>query len=240
MNIPYCEGYTSVFALENDGEWILVDFAASDDDGKRYIIPAIEEMCFIPRIMLCTHMHEDHSGGIKILADKFKTAEIAAFSRNLNLDGANVHYLTDGEVFSGRYKILNLPGHTDDSAAVLDMKNNILLSSDCLQGKGIATYGANIDNAEAYLNTIKKISELELNGIIASHEYEPFGSAIFGKNNVKEYIGVCTDVIKEIISVAAENINASPEEIAAIYNSDKSRLPIGAWTVEGALGYLKK
>lgn len=236
MNIPYQDGYTSVLALENGGKWMLVDFAAKDKDGKGYIIPAINELGFAPDVLLCTHIHEDHSGGIKILADAFPKAEIAAFSHEFKAH--KIHYLTDGEAFFGRYKVLHLPGHTDDSVGILDMKNNILLSSDCLLGRGIAIYGPGLDNPGVYLDTLKRVSELGLSGIVAAHDYEPFGGEIFG-DKVNEYINICAEVARAILAVALENPDADPKTITEIYNSDKSRLPIGEWTAEGAVKYLK-
>lgn len=239
MNIPFEDGYTSVFALENDGRWILLDFAATDEDGKRFIIPQVNKLNFVPEYLMCTHMHEDHCGAINILANVFPKAKIAAFSEKIAPKGKSAHCVKDGEIFFDRYKIISLAGHTDDSIGVLDLKNNILLCADALQQKGIAQYGANIDNTKEYVKTIEKVLKMDLSGIIASHEYEPFGSAVFGKKAVLECVALCSDVLNDIISVVSENINLSAQQITNIYNSKKEHLPIGVWTVRGVIDYLK-
>lgn len=190
LNIPYDDGFTSIFALENCKEWMVVDFGATDYDGKFYIISAIKKMGFVPKYLVCSHIHEDHSGGLKIIAKEFPKAEIWTFSRDLKIE-KNINYLTDEQIFLERYKFLSLKGHTDCSCGILDMKNNVLLSFDCLQGIGIGKYSPNIDNASEYEKTLKKILSLNLDGIVASHEYEPFGSVAFGKEEVFEYIDAC-------------------------------------------------
>lgn len=234
MNIPFDDGFTSVFVLENDGKRMLLDFAACDSDGAEYIIPAMEKSQFIPEYLVCTHNHEDHSGGIKIIVETYKDAEIAAFSNISGIDFEKVRRLEENDILLDRYKVISLSGHTADSIGLLDIKNNILLTADALQGEGIATYGPNLDNACEYLKTLKKISELKPDGIIMSHEYEPFGSVVWGGETVKEYLRICFDAVNKIILKTEENPDCTPREIADMYNSENFR-KIGEWTVRGII-----
>lgn len=238
LNIPFEDGFTSVFALENDGRYILVDFAASDYDSDRYIIPAIKELNFTPEYLLCTHIHNDHCGGINHLAEEYKNAKIMAFSEDFKVENRKVHLLSDGEVLLERYEILNLKGHTNDSAGILDTKQGILLCADSLQGKGIGRYGTNIENPEGYINTLKRVSELDLNGIIASHDYEPCGSTAFGKTAVSDYIAASAEELDYITSIIKSHPTADAEEIAAICNSVKSRPRISPWCTHNIIDYL--
>lgn len=237
LNIPYDDGFTSIFALENCKEWMLVDFGATDYDGKFYIIPAIKKIGFVPKYLVCSHIHEDHSGGLKIIAKEFPKAEIWTFSHDLKIE-KSINYLADEKIFLERYKFFSLKGHTDCSCGILDMKNNVLLSFDCLQGIGIGKYSPNIDNANEYEKTLKKILSLNLDGIVASHEYEPFGSVAFGKEEVFEYIDTCRKAFEKICFVVKENFNKTSKEIADIYNFGKNNLLLGEWMIESFKKYL--
>lgn len=240
MNIPYQDGFTSVFALENGGRWILADFGASDSDGEKYIIPAVRQIGFVPEILLCSHIHEDHSGGIKIIANEFPNAVISAYPKYFKLDGASVHYVSDGEILLDRYKVVDMRGHTGDSIGILDTQNAVLLTFDALQGYGIEAYGANVDNAEEYVKTLKRVSKMSLNGIIASHEFEPFGSTAFGREAVEKYISASMSEFERIIRIAEENAGMTAEEITSLCNAGREKLLVGTWTVKSVMEYAEK
>lgn len=240
LNIPYSDGFTSVFALENKGKMIIVDSAANDSDVKNYILPAISEIQLFPEYILCSHMHEDHFGGMDSLSNVFENAEIMVFSHNFKLKKRKIHYLFDGEILLDRYKIINMPGHTDDSIGIIDLENNILLSFDSLQGKGIFKYGINIENIEKYIDTLNKVSELNIDGIISSHDYEPFGSIVFGKEKVNEYIDVCLEAVNDLISIVQNNPDLNSKKITELYNSQKKYLLIDEWVIKNVIEYLSK
>lgn len=240
LSIPFEDGFTSVFVLQNEGRQILMDFASCEEDGRDRIIPALKFHDFCPDYMVCTHNHIDHAGSIRTLTEAFPQAELIMLSQSFTLEGKNIHRPADGELLLNRYRILTLGGHTQDSAGILDTETNILLCSDCLQGDGSGKYGTNIEDTAAYINTLKKISDLDLDGIIASHTYEPVGDCAFGKDEVKRYINASKSALDRIIDTIKNNPAASVDELADIYNTSHGGISIvSGWTFKNVLEYLK-
>lgn len=230
LKIPFENIYTSVFALENNGRYIIFDSASGDDDSYNYIIPAIKEMGFYPEYLICSHTHSDHSGGINALSKSFPNASVMAFSDQIKPIGKELYSLTDGEILLDRYKILNLKGHSDDSAGILDIEENILISADCLQLYGITKYGTGVAMPAEYMNTLDRVRALGLNGLITSHEYVPLGSLAFGNESVIKYLDTCADAVRLIVNTIKQNSAASAEELSKIYTSEHKDLPtVNAW-----------
>lgn len=72
LKVPFDELYTSVFLVEDENNFILVDCATTPLDVDEYIVPALVE--FLPSIeslknVVITHKHADHSGGTEKLSD---------------------------------------------------------------------------------------------------------------------------------------------------------------------------
>lgn len=236
MNIPFEDGFTSVFVLEENGKYLLLDAAATDDDSRNYIIPALEKLGISPEYIICSHLHPDHFGGIRLLADTYTGAKISVYDKNYTLTGKEIHFLSDGELFLERYKIICLKGHTDDSVGILDLKTNVLLTADAMQLYGSGRYGTGLALPGEYIKTLEKAKSLNLHGLIASHEYEPLGSTAFGADEINKYIDTCREALDLIVKTITDNPSAAPEKIAEIYNSTYPVLPtISGWTVENVI-----
>lgn len=236
MNIPFEDGFTSVFVLEENGKYLLMDAAATDDDSKNYIIPALKEYGFLPEYIICSHLHPDHFGGIGLLADTFTDAKISVYEQNYTLGKRKIHRLSDSEILLTRYKILCLKGHTEDSIGILDLKTNVLITADALQLYGSGRYGTGLAVPGEYIKTLEKVKSLSLNGLIASHEYEPLGSTAIGTDEINKYVDTCREALDLIVKTINENKSSSPEEIASIYNSEYPALPtIDGWTVTNVI-----
>lgn len=236
MNIPFEDGFTSVFVLVNNGRCFLLDAAATDDDSKNYIIPSLNECGFSPEYIVCSHLHPDHFGGIQLLADTFRSAKISVFDKNYTLGDKEIFYLSDGDVLLDRYKILSLKGHTGDSIGILDLNCGVLLTADALQLYGSGRYGTGLELPGEYIKTLESVKNLNLSGLIASHEYEPLGSTAFGTDEINKYIDTCREALDLIVKTVNDNPSAAPAEIAEIYNQTYPTLPtINGWTVENIL-----
>lgn len=236
MNIPFEDGFTSVFVLVNDGRCFLLDAAATDDDSRDYIIPALNNHGFSPDYIVCSHLHPDHFGGIQLLADTFYDAKISVLDKSYKLGNKEIFYLTDGDVLLGRYKILSLKGHTGDSIGILDLTYGILLTADALQLYGSGRYGTGLELPGEYIKTLENVKKLNLSGLIASHEYEPLGSTAFGADEINKYINTCRDALDLIVKTVNDNPSAAPAKIAEFYNNAYPTLPtISDWTAENVL-----
>ncbi len=188
VRIPYENVYTSVFLLTYKKECLLIDGGASATDAENYVLPALRGAGMRPMMILRSHCHGDHSGGVQRIAEEYGI-KIGLMEDDFPKNG-NFVRLYDGEILLNRFQLLNLKGHTDECLAVLDLKTKTLLSFDCLQMGGLDKYGATFTDKAAYLHTVGRVRRLRLRRIIASHDFEPFGFDV-GKERIIECLNVC-------------------------------------------------
>ncbi len=188
--VPFEEIYTSVFLLQFQAGCILLDGAASDEDAENYVLPALEKVNAQPQMIVRSHNHGDHSGGVARIAKAFPDAKIGLMEDDFPNDGRYIR-LYDGDVLLDRFQVLNLRGHTDDCLALLDIKTNTLISGDCLQGGGIGKYGVSFTDVAAYLQSVERVKNLKVDRIVASHEFAPYGFFAEGIQMVNTYLNEC-------------------------------------------------
>lgn len=179
LRIPFEDLYTSVFLIQADMGYVLVDCATNAEAVDQWVEPALNNLGIAFSDLTCvvvTHGHSDHVGGLEyILRKKPGMKVIRAFSS-----------MTDLEIYP-------MSGHTIDCIGVLDLRTGTLISADGLQGAGIGRYHCSLESKEDYLRMIEKIEQDErIQNILFSHAYEPWGiDSIFGRNNVKKVLQVC-------------------------------------------------
>lgn len=233
LKVPFEDLYTAVFLFESKGKYLLFDTATTASDVTECILPALEAMSAFPEYLVCSHLHEDHAGGLSSLAKAFPDSAVAVFSQNYTLDGRTVHYLSDGERLLERFCVVHLPGHTEDSIALYDTVDRVLVTADCLQLYGVSRYGTGVTRPADYRDSLARVRALSPEVIIASHEYVPYGSVARGAQE----IGHCLDACEAALSLAEGLIDQFPacscEELAAHYKMAHPQLPpVGAWTFD--------
>ncbi|MBO5281407.1 MAG: MBL fold metallo-hydrolase [Clostridia bacterium] len=235
LKVPFENIFTSVFALVEDNKCILLDSGCNERDVNQIIIPALDAAGFVPQMMICSHLHSDHSGGMQALLKAFPKAKAGLFARNKYFDGETIH-LSDGGLLSNRFRVLNLKGHTDDCLAVLDEKTSTLLSFDCLQLFGVGRYGTAFSDCAEYLKTLERVRDMRLEHIIASHEYVPCGSVANGQKEVNEYLDQCEKAVACVRNFAEEHADLGFDETARLYNAASPLLPpIGATLISSII-----
>lgn len=192
--IPFENITTTVYVYEYEQEVAIVDSANSSLDVDKYILPTLHELN-IPfervKLLLLTHDHGDHCGGLKRLAEVFTEAAIGT-SFDISLPGRVE--LSDGRFVLGSLMAVLLPGHTSSSFGFYDVNTKTLLSGDCLQLDGIGKYRSGISDVEKYINSVNKLKSMDIKRIVAAHEYEPFGSIAEGKSAVEQYLNECIKI----------------------------------------------
>ena len=192
--IPFeSEITTTIYIVvhESDKKVILIDSASYPTDAREFILPAIKAIGADPEkaeILVITHSHKDHFGGAKALLEALPNLKPRA---SFLIEHPAFEYLGDGDIIAERLKVVSLPGHTKNSIALYDLKTKTLLSADCLQLKGVGKYRNGIAFPALYRESIEKLKKMDIERIVAAHEYDPLGSVAEGKEFVLKYLNEC-------------------------------------------------
>lgn len=191
VRIPFEDLTTTVYFYVCEQGVAIIDSATYSSDVDNYIIPAIGEIGVKReevKYLLLTHDHSDHMGGLNRLSEVFTDAVCGA---SFGLDLPNRIDLVDGNIVLGSLMSVYLPGHTNHSFGFYDIKTKTLLSGDCLQLSGVGKYRDGIWDKNLYINSVNKLKNMEIERIVASHEYDPLGSIAEGKMQVIRYLDEC-------------------------------------------------
>lgn len=197
LYVPFEDIATAVFFAVYDGGTVIIDTATYPQDADNYIIPALAELGIdreAVKYMALTHKHGDHAGGASRLSELLPWACILSPEPK---KGVSSVQLNDGEVLLGGMRAICLAGHTDRSFGFYDIKTRTLFSGDCLQLGGIGRYTNGIKYPELYLASVEKLRGMDIERIVASHEYVPLGSTAEGKKAVKIYLDTCEDIARK-------------------------------------------
>ena len=163
LRVPFEDLYTSVFLLESEGGYALVDCATTDTDVDGVIRPALlaRGLDFSDiRYLILTHRHGDHAGGRARILEHNPGVAVICGMQELPLSD---------------FALYALPGHTLDMIGVLELGSGTLISGDGLQGEGVGKYRMSLESKDAYLETIGKIrGDVRVKSILFSHAYEPW------------------------------------------------------------------
>lgn len=161
-----------VMTLEGTNTWVLrapgspeaviVD-PGPDDDAH---IARIAELGRIP-LVLISHKHEDHTGGIDKLVAATGAVVRAVGSGFLRGIGGP---LTDGEVIEAaglRITVMATPGHTADSLSfVLD---DAVLTADTVLGRGTTVIDTEDGSLRDYLESLRRLQGLGGRAVLPGH-----------------------------------------------------------------------
>jgi len=248
LTMPYKDIYTTVYTVRTDAGVLLFDAASTDRDTESYIIPMLEELKISREELKCvfiSHDHRDHSGGLLRLISEFP--DITVLSRKERIKqlckGVNVVSLCDGESFMDVLKLVSIPGHTDDSAAVFDTRTNTMITGDSLQVYGIfgsEEWGSNINLTSEYLEAIKKLRKMEIDNIYSAHDYHPYGFKAEGRDAVRKFIDGSEEPIIKILELIKNNPELDDLAIHDLYKNSDKVPPVKPAVITAARKSLKK
>ncbi len=226
IEIPFDGIYTCCFLLTSGDDCIILDSGSCSEDAEQYIIPQIKALGLIPKYIVASHFHGDHDGGMGALRAAYPGAIFSSFVKN----GNGAYCFSDGEILFCRYQMLNLKGHCEESLGVVDLHTKTLFSCDSLQLCGITKYGTGLDSVSQYKQTIQRVRGLDLDMIMTSHEYFPFGSTAKGED-VPKYLDRCIQAIEDIKDFALLHKDKSNDEIATLFGVEHPDYPTIYWKI---------
>lgn len=212
ITLPYKDIFTTVYTVKTDKGVLLFDAASYDTDLEQYIQPMLEELGITAeelKYIFISHNHGDHAGGLRPIIERYPNAVILSRSPKLAQTYAEyqVEAREDGDTVLDVLQIVTIPGHTKDSAAILDKRTNTLISGDCLQLYGIFgsdDWASNITYPALHLEALAKLRTMEIENIYTAHDYHPYGFKHEGKEAVAKVIVACEEPLT-LVKILIEN-----------------------------------
>ncbi len=224
FKVPYKDIFVGIYILRHPDGVILFDAAGEDADVDDYIVPALAQLGISAEELthiFISHNHKDHAGGLRRAHELFPNAVIVSGSAALKAQYPNVLPPVDGQLLTKDLQIITVPGHSADSAALLDLRTNTLVSGDCLQSYGIYGSGAwygNVRLPKAHYEAIEKLRKYPIETIATAHDYHPCGMLSFGKQAVTERLDSCIGALERIREFINANPDLDDEQIAGLSN----------------------
>ena len=225
IEIPFEDIYTTVFLVRTGGGWLLFDTATFPEDMDQYVFPALEQLGAQLKYVFISHNHRDHAGGLARVIEKFPGVTVVTGCEGIKEKFENVVIAQDGAMVLDCLQAVAIPGHTPDSFGLLDTRTGTLLTGDCLQAYGIfgsGNWGANITFPAEHIAALEKIRGLNVQTIIASHDYHPCGFIARGTEEIDRYLSACSGALENIRNLAQMHPDLDDEAIAEIYNAPKN------------------
>ena len=227
ITMPYKDIYTSVFLLDTNDGTVLFDTASSDYDVNTYILPELQRRNL--RYIFISHNHRDHAGGLSRLLEIYPNACVVTQSVTLTKQLSDHPILSpeDGTLLLDTFQVVNIPGHTADSQALLDTRSGILLTGDCLQAYGIygeGQWGACIRCIPEHMAALEKLRNMPITDMLMAHDYHPFGNEVYGTEEIHRCLDICATALLQVRDVLVQHPELQDQEIADLYNRD-SGLP---------------
>lgn len=140
---------TNTYLLGTGAERMLIDTGAGEPSWKAALTSVLAEEKATVKLVLLTHWHEDHVGGIEQVLE---LCPGAIFHKNR--PDSNQRDIHDGqrfEVQGAAVKSLYTPGHTNDHMAFLSDEAGILFTGDNVLGHGTAVF----EDLSSYLKSLE-------------------------------------------------------------------------------------
>ena len=233
FNVPYKDIFVGIYVICFDGGAVLFDTAANDWDVDNYIAPALDQLGVTPTHIFISHNHRDHAGGLARAKELYPDATLLSRSKKLKEAYPDIYCPEDGEILLGCLQIVTIPGHTPDSAAILDLRTNTLVTGDCLQSLGIYGsgywYGA-IGLPAEHAIAIEKLRKLPIENIATAHDYHPDGIFSFGKKATAKRLDNSIFALRQLQDRIAANPELDDEQIADLCN-DGTLPKVDSWVI---------
>jgi glyoxylase-like metal-dependent hydrolase (beta-lactamase superfamily II) len=155
---------TNTWVLRGPGsdEMVVVDPGPEDDEH----MARIAELGKIP-LVLISHKHEDHTGGIDKIVDRTGAVVRSVGSGFLRGLGGP---LADGEVIDAagvRITVMATPGHTADSVSFL--LDDAVLTADTVLGRGTTVIDKEDGSLRDYLDSLQRLRGLGHRTVLPGH-----------------------------------------------------------------------
>lgn len=129
--------HVRVYVLEDlpEGKTTLID-TAFDENGEELVETLEEEFGTIDQVIM-THGDHGHHGGLPHVMEAFEPDLLAPDNESKLYEAIDYEpdiRFNDGDVLEGNIQIIQVPGHTEGTSALLLQDRKILISGDSMDG----------------------------------------------------------------------------------------------------------
>lgn len=239
LKCPYKGIETTVLLIRTPSGAVLFDAASYDEDIREGVLPWLAEQGIAGeeiQYVFISHKHDDHAGGLPTLLACLPHLRIVSQSAALRelYGDERVQLAEDGELLLGCLRVVSIPGHTADSAALLDLRDGTLICGDCLQLHGIfgqGKWGANVPHPAAHRRAVARLREMAIETVVAAHDYHPLGQIYRGREEIAAALDACIAPLDRIESLIASHPMMDDEAVCALYNEAPMTPTLGAHVV---------
>jgi len=200
---PFQGIFTGVTVVTGTNSVGIVDTGLETTPAE-YILPLVSELGHRPEeinYIVNTHGHGDHIWGNKALREK-TSAKIAV--HELDAEGVGIVdvKLKDNDTVKlgdREFRVVHTPGHTPGSICLYDEKDQVLITGDSVQGRGVEEGNLVIRNKQEYINSMKKLLKLEIKTMIVDHPYTPFRKAVLTGEGPRQMILESLEAVEQFM-----------------------------------------
>lgn len=226
IRVKFHNIHTSVFLIKLDTGYAVFDAGTTDSDVAEIIMPAIFMAGINPimvRFLFISHTHSDHFGGAKALLSRLPEARLVMCDTERAVkDGLSPRlFFGDASEYSP-LRVIELSGHERGCLALLDTRTRTLLSGDAVQLYGISRWGTGVSEVDGYFKTLDTLSAMDIDTLVTSHEYYPFGQIASGREAISRYLAASREALLELIALVSAS-DASPDETAKAITEAKRK-----------------
>ena len=230
LQLEYKDIFTTIYTIKTPEGVLVFDAASYPQDITVHLRAHLEAEGIAKeevRGVFISHKHSDHAGGLPAFAAEYPNAKIYSRSEVIREEyPGRVICLEDGQALFGGLEIVTIPGHTADSAGVLDRRSMILITGDSLQLIGIFGSGnwcANIYFPALYLQALGKLETMGIRRILTAHDYHPCGWDYPDQQAIALALQSCREPLEAIRQLILQYPEEDDAAIAARFN--KPTLP---------------
>jgi glyoxylase-like metal-dependent hydrolase (beta-lactamase superfamily II) len=210
---------------------VIVDPGPEDAEH----IAKVAELGTIP-LVLISHKHEDHTGGIdKIVARTGAVVRSVGSGFLRGLGGP----LTDGEVIDAaglRITVMATPGHTADSVSFL--LDDAVLTADTVLGRGTTVIDNEDGSLAAYMESLRRLHGLGHQTVLPGHgpdldDLEAVSAMYLAHREER------LDQVRDALHALGDDASAR-QVVEHVYTDvDEKLWDAAEWSVQAQLDYLR-